>query len=289
MARTFSLQHRRPVRLRSSIMKPKMTHSDCPTVIDGFLNHIKIFETLPPLLYEWSPHSNIRELYGIALAPEINANLCVVQPAVSTIESQRFDTLITQQWLRVALWRLVYGDRTCYPFTAGTLLPASLPVDVGRTIMETLFSISQSSIDCLGLGIVSCRGLKLCVSPLEVVVLKKLQEQKFYNIGTSLADSAVWSEAGYSSLEVGARDLLRAVTNSLSSVRGGQSPLLPKLLTYSEDILSYNDPVADMVFHWDPELVSDEPNQDHGIDEVLMSLEQEHDETTQLLYQDIGI
>lgn len=123
--------------------------------MNDLFNHIGIFEALPPSLYEWHPQSDMGQPHGVALAHEIDAKLCAVQATDSMIESQRFDTLITQQWLRVALWRLVFGENPSPTHSSGALLPFSIPVDVGRTIMETLHSVRQSSIDCHGIAIVS--------------------------------------------------------------------------------------------------------------------------------------
>lgn len=154
-SRTFALQHRRPVRLRNCIAKPDIVNSACPVVMNDLYNHIGIFEALPPSLYEWHPQSDAEQPRGVALAHEIDTKLCVVQATDSMIESQRFDTLITQQWLRVALWRLVFGENPSPSHNSRALLPFSTPVDVGRTIMETLHSVRQSSIDCHGIAIVS--------------------------------------------------------------------------------------------------------------------------------------
>lgn len=109
---------------------------------------------LPPALYEWHPRGDEKDPCGVALAHRINSALCVDQAAGSVIESQRFDTLITQQWLRVALWRIVFGERPSASSDSGTLLPFSVPVEAGRAIMESLYSVSQDSMDCHALAIV---------------------------------------------------------------------------------------------------------------------------------------
>ncbi|KAF4468289.1 fungal specific transcription factor domain-containing [Fusarium albosuccineum] len=227
--RTFALQHRYPVRLRSNgITKPDVIDSECPVVMNDFVNHISIFEVLPPALYEWHSETHQEKPQGVALAHQINSKLFRDQATTSLIESQQFDTRVTQQWLRVAIWRLVFGNRPSTSNRPGTLLPFSIPVDAGRAIVESLHSVSQSSMDIHGIAI----------------------EQKLCDIGISLADAAVAPDSGFSSFEIGPRDLLCAVVKSLSNTRQGQSLLLPKLLKHSEVALGCNDPAAHVELDW---------------------------------------
>ncbi|KAH6982691.1 hypothetical protein EDB80DRAFT_251516 [Ilyonectria destructans] len=263
--RTFALQHRRPVRLRNCIAKPDIVNSACPVVMNDLYNHIGIFEALPPSLYEWHPQSDADQPRGVALADEINTKLCVVQAADSMIESQRFDTLITQQWLRVALWRLVFGENPSPSHNSSALLPFSIPIDVGRTIMETLHSVRQSSIDCHGIAI----------------------EQKLCDIGISLADSALALSSGFSSFEIGPRDLLCAVVESLFKTRGGQSQQLPKLLKHSEYVLGYDDPAAHIDLGWP---LYNEPTEsdEQPMDSPSRLIEDLTNDTSWLLTDDLG-
>jgi hypothetical protein len=130
-------------------------------VTNDLVNHIRIFEVLPPALYEWHSRGDEKEPCGVALAHRVNNSLCVDQAASSVIESQRFDTLVTQHWLRVALWRLVFGERPSASRCGSTLLPFSVPVDAGRAIMESLHSVSQTSLDCHAIAIVSFSCIRL--------------------------------------------------------------------------------------------------------------------------------
>lgn len=143
--------------LRNSIMKPRVIDSDCPVVMNDFVNHIRVFETLPWSLYEWHNSNDTSQLENLSLVRTINDKLKNIQADRSVIPSQRFDTLITQQWLRVSMWRLAVGEK---PSAAAcnfstVLLPPSLPVDAGKIIMSALGSISPKSKDCHGISIVS--------------------------------------------------------------------------------------------------------------------------------------
>jgi hypothetical protein len=153
--------------LRSSIMKPRVIGSDCPVVMNDFINHIRVFETLPWSLYEWHNPNDSKRLEDLSLVLTINDKLCNIQADQSVIPSQRFDTLITQQWLRVSMWRLAVGEKpssaAAYNF-GGALLPLSLPIDAGKIIMSALGSVSPRLKDCHGIGMVGAKPLHLRVN-----------------------------------------------------------------------------------------------------------------------------
>ncbi|KAL7927387.1 fungal-specific transcription factor domain-containing protein [Trichoderma austrokoningii] len=225
--RTYALQHRRPVMLRNTISKPQIVDSDCPIVMHDFVNHVRLFELLPCSLYEWQPHTDGCQPQGVALSHSISNKLSAVQPAESVMESQRFDTLVTQQWLRVSMWRLAFGSKPNLAYGHGLVPALGLPFDAGKSIMKALGSVSQSSKDCHGIAI----------------------EQKLFDIGMSLADASM-SASPMPSFEFGPQDLLVSVTKFLGRIRGCQSHLLPKLLKHSEMVLGFSNPVAGIDVHW---------------------------------------
>ncbi|KAH7268993.1 fungal-specific transcription factor domain-containing protein [Fusarium redolens] len=235
--RTFALQHRRSVMLRSTVNKPQIVDSNCPVVMHDFINHIRLFESLPYSLYEWQPEGDDQRFDDLKLVHSINDKLCSVQPDQSIIESQRFDTLITQQWLRISMWRIAFGQNPSSASGFGLLLPPSLPMDAGKIIMSALGSVGTKSKDCHGIGM----------------------EQKLFDVGVSLADTAQLPGWTYSALENGPRDLLSVVIHALSTVRGAQSHLLPNLLKHSETLFALADPNAHLDLQWDM--------QEAGIDE----------------------
>ncbi|KAM5349450.1 hypothetical protein ACJ41O_005955 [Fusarium nematophilum] len=229
--------------LNQSITLPTLLGLDCESgychlsesdaavgrVMNDLVNHISIFEALPPALYEWHSQDNGEPSCTLALASQIDTKLRIDLASTSVIESQRLDTLLTQNWLRVAMWRLVFGNTPSISrHTAGLLIPFSTPVDAGRSIMESLHSVTQISMDCHGRTI----------------------EQKLCDVGVSLADTALASGPVVSSFEIGPRDVLCAVVKSVYSLREGQSHLLPKLLKHAEVVLGYGDPAAQMHLQW---------------------------------------
>ncbi|CAJ0545142.1 Ff.00g086150.m01.CDS01 [Fusarium sp. VM40] len=249
--RTFALQHRRSVMLRSTVNKPQIVDSNCPVVMHDFINHIRLFESLPYSLYEWQPEGDDGRFEDLKLVHGINDKLCSVQPDQSIIESQRFDTLITQQWLRISMWRIAFGQNPSSASGFGILLPPALPMDAGKIIMSALSSVGTKSKDCHGIGM----------------------EQKLFDVGVSLADTAQLPGWSSSSIDNSPRDLLSVVIHALSTVRGAQSHLLPNLLKHSETLFALADPTAQIDLHWD---MSDMNNYDR--DAVVEEISEEDED-----------
>ncbi|UPL01008.1 hypothetical protein LCI18_011942 [Fusarium solani-melongenae] len=266
--RTFALQHRRSVMLRSSITKPRTIDSDCPVVMNDFINHIRLFESLPWSLYEWQSPSDSNQLEDLSLVHTINDKLCTIQADQSVIPSQRFDTLITQQWLRVSMWRLAVGKKpSSSAYNFGVLLPPSLPIDAGKIIMSALGSVGPKSKDCHGIGM----------------------EQKLFDVGLSLADSAILPSWGCSSFETGPRDLLCAVIESLSTIRGCQSHLLPTLLKYSESVLGLTDPTPHIDFRLEMPQETETATPTALIEDISEQVEEPVDPLTWLSGDELGM
>ncbi|KAK2609170.1 hypothetical protein QQS21_002252 [Conoideocrella luteorostrata] len=223
--RTYALQRRRPVMLRSTITKPQVVDSECPTLMHDFVNHIRLFELLPHTLYDWRPNGDPLQQQGSAvmISQRVADMLCMVQPGDSVLESQRFDTLVTQQWLRVCMWRLAFGQnlRQARWYTGSTSMV--VPFDAGRSIMGHLEMVSQTSKDCHGISI----------------------EQKLFDIGISLTDASMVSPPT-SSFELGPVDLLYSIVKCLGHIRGCKSPLLPELLKHCGGLLPCSTPAPQL-------------------------------------------
>lgn len=142
------------------------------------------------------------------------------------------------------MWRIAFGQNPSSASGFGLLLPPSLPMDAGKIIMSALRSVGTKSKDCHGIGM----------------------EQKLFDVGVSLADTAQLPGWTYSALENGPRDLLSVVIHALSAVRGAQSHLLPNLLKHSETLFALADPSAHLDLQWDM--------QEAGNDERLAIVEE---------------
>lgn len=144
--------------LRSTISKPQIIDSDCPALMHDFVNHIRLFELLPHTLYDWLPSSDPlqQQASAVTLSQRVADMICMVHPGDSVLESQRFDTLITQQWLRVSMWQLAYGRNLSQMRWRGGESPnLAVPFDAGRAVMGQLAFVRQASKDCHGISIVS--------------------------------------------------------------------------------------------------------------------------------------
>ncbi|KAJ3495273.1 hypothetical protein NLG97_g3512 [Lecanicillium saksenae] len=207
--RTYALQRRRPVLLRRTVPKPQVFNSEHPIIMNDFVNHVNLFESLPPELYEWQlGASNSSKLSH--LGQTVIHALRSVQPQNSVLESQQFDTLITQHWLRVRMWRLICGIASQYCDSSMSVPDLALPFDSGSAIMSSLASVSTTSKNRHGISL----------------------EQKLFDIGLSVVD--VTPSTTPNSMTLGPQDLLGAIISTLRCIRGRESHLLPKLLQHSE-------------------------------------------------------
>ena len=108
-----------------------------------FVRHVSLFELLPYSLYEWTS-DNASDACATQV---VNSQLVSFQGQNILTESQRFETSITQQWLRMSMWRSGLES-------GSTPRQCSLPVDVGMVVMRNLCDVEQKSKDCLGIGLV---------------------------------------------------------------------------------------------------------------------------------------
>lgn len=107
-----------------------------------FVRHVSLFELLPYSMYEWTPEST-----GDCATQAVTSRLVGFQGQNILTESQRFETSITQQWLRMFMWRSGLQS-------GASPRQSSLPVDVGMVVMRNLCDVGQRSKDCLGIGLV---------------------------------------------------------------------------------------------------------------------------------------
>lgn len=222
--------------LRSTIIKPQVVDTECPALMHDFVNHIRLFELLPHTLYDWLPTNDPLQQQGSAvrISQRVADMLCMVQPGDSVLESQRFDTLVTQQWLRVSMWRIAFGRYLGQMRWNTEPQTLDVPFDAGRSIMGHLAFVRQASKDCHGIAIVStCLDLETIEKGVQ---LTPVQEQKLFDIAISLTDaSAVVTPL--SSFEFGPVDLLYSIVKCLGHIRGCKSPLLPELLKHCGGLL----------------------------------------------------
>ena len=152
--RAYALQQNKPIMLRSSIRKPEVFDSDDPILSYGFLNLINLFEKLTVDLYDWISTGSEDGLSGITLTGSIQTSLCSPISLDGVLETQQVDILVTQQWLQAVMWRLAMSRSLQKSSGNDGLLPFHFPVTVGKSVLGVLASVSQSSIDAHGIGMV---------------------------------------------------------------------------------------------------------------------------------------
>lgn len=150
--RTFSLQHRRPIMLQTCIAKPEVHNSDCPAIMHDWVQHVSLFELIPVSLYEWSPPNLNSLLRDTPSSQAVTTKLGRFPGDCLVTEGQRFETLITQQWLRMYMWRL---DHSSSAGGSAGRREYEVPSDVGKVVMRALGSVQPKYKDCHGVGLVS--------------------------------------------------------------------------------------------------------------------------------------
>ncbi|EGC41089.1 transcription activator [Histoplasma capsulatum var. duboisii H88] len=229
--RAYALQQTKPVVLRNSIRKPEIFSGDDPILAYGFLNLINLFEKLTPDLYDWIIFGQGDELSGQALVNLTLRNLSYPISLEGVLETQQVDILVTQQWLRTAMWRLPTQlplDKS--PPIQDIILP-HVPIKAGKLAMEVVCAASQAAIDSHGIG---------------MLTVPNFQEQKLFDFGTSVADATRRMQPALATRIAASitdtRELLWGILISLSRIRGSQSHLFPILIEQSGDILGFESP-----------------------------------------------
>lgn len=108
-------------------------------------------------------------------------------------------------------------------------------------------------------------------------------------MGVSLADSARFPGWSNSSFEVGPRDLLSAVVEALTTVRGQRSHFLPKLLKHSEGLLATPDPSAGLDVQFTRPHNQERVEENTAAEEVVVQEDESIDPLSWLSSDDFGL
>ena len=133
-----------------------MFHSKNPALTYGFLALIDLFDKLTPDFYRILCAKNYNVPDKKASIASTHRNLCESVPLLNEVlETQRVDILITQGWLQVWLWKLAMTDLLQNPSPGSEpVIPPDSPAVVGKSFMSVFVSVSQSSMDAHGIGMV---------------------------------------------------------------------------------------------------------------------------------------
>ncbi|KAJ4305097.1 hypothetical protein N0V90_000627 [Kalmusia sp. IMI 367209] len=231
--RAYSLQLAKPVLLSPSIRKPEVFSSSNPLVAYGFLNLIRLFEKLNPLLYEHNSkggrgghHKTPRDEQSIM---DIYNDISTFEPALDEVlQTQKVDIIVTRNWLQIVLLGVAansHSSSTELETPRLDSISVSTLLSCAKSIMETISSTPPSSVAAHGIGM----------------------EQKLYDAAVSTAEtlstlppSAVEIMAG---TMVNPKDLIWEYIRVLSDIRGNKSYLLPELVQRSESLLGLTSPL----------------------------------------------
>lgn len=139
---------------RSSIRKPEVQVSDDPSIAYGFLNLINLYEKLPVELYDFMSSECDDGPSGFTLASFIHGNLNIPSTLGDTMEIQRVDIVVTQQWLLGVMWKLGLTQSAYKLFGNRGSIPPDTPLSAAHSILGIFASVSQSSIDAHGISMV---------------------------------------------------------------------------------------------------------------------------------------
>ena len=146
--------------LRLNIRKPEVYNSEDPVLTYGFINLVNLFEKLPIELYDWICSDDEQDNFtpsGTTMTNNIQNALCAPLLLDGVMETQQVDIRVTQQWLQAVMWKLGLSASLEKLIQTQSILPLNVPLTAGKSVMKTLSSVSQSSIDAHGIGMVcSC-------------------------------------------------------------------------------------------------------------------------------------
>lgn len=202
------------------------------------MNLISVFEKLTTNLYDWITAGGGDSCLETPPTSSIQSSLCKPISVDGVLEIQQVDILVTQQWLQAMMWKLSIEHATQAGSQTGTVLPLHLPVLVGKAVMNVIGAASQGAVDAHGIGMVRCHSSPTSISA------NPIQEQKLFDLGTSVADvtRSIGPKTSHRLTEstVQPNELLWGILNTLHGIRGSQSYLFPTLLEQCKNVLGFD-------------------------------------------------
>ncbi|KAK1070757.1 hypothetical protein LTR74_003932 [Friedmanniomyces endolithicus] len=226
LERAYCLHNQRPVTLHAAVAKPALTFHDDPGPVDGFLGIISIFESIPASLYNWlcNPHTEMpRDAVSVPICFWSLSDASLFP--VGANETQLVNNSVTQQWLRSYLWHIALKYQLPDTVFMADSLPLEAPLSAAKSVMSTIASVSQRSMEVHGIGM----------------------ERKLFDLGTYILDYAAARPNvldRHVAICFSAKEMLWGLLCSLSKLRGAQSFLLPSLLGRAKDFLTLDRPIS---------------------------------------------
>lgn len=135
--------------LRPSIPLPRLSGSDDPKLIHGFVSLVTLFQSVDDrFLSVWKGASTVST--SLCLPGKVRETAEEDAKTGEMVEVQRLDVGVTRKWLHLLAWQI----QTRGP--GGTLLiDMSVPFAVSRETLRVITMGDRPSLECHGIGMVS--------------------------------------------------------------------------------------------------------------------------------------
>ncbi|UKZ52338.1 hypothetical protein TrVGV298_006113 [Trichoderma virens] len=191
------------------------TRFDFPRILqlDPDLPELEVDEN-PPILFAFISLSKLFQSFANAMDGDgslqtheyfasMHARLRGIQQASrNSTDLQKADFLMTQQWMRIVLWKTSMYYINLLPNASDEGLSLSFPNRIARNVVQNIDTFPRSVIEAHGLGM----------------------EMKLFEVAMSLADILLCLPStfeGKQLMNVGPRDILNRLAEFLTCFRGG--------------------------------------------------------------------
>jgi hypothetical protein len=168
----------------------------------------------------------------------------------SSSDLQRADFLITQQWMRIVLWKMSMFHIKLMADPADESLSLCLPDHIARNIVSCLNTFPPHVVEAHGLGMVRAIYAQSCSNGIPRLTVPSYKEMKLFEVAISLADVLLCLPsipAGPQLMQVGPRDILTHLVQYLTSFRRGDSVKLQILQQKMYDNASSIPPIPEFL------------------------------------------
>ena len=167
---------------------PQLEVEENPSVLFGFISLCRLFQNFGQAMdgdvqqrthdYFVAMHSRLQEIKGIS---------------GNAADLQKADFILTQQWMRIVLWKMSMYHIRLPADSADEGLSLSFPNQVARNIVQNLSILPTHIVEAHGLGMVSTQSQSLSVWEIHNhVMIWSLASLLFFPSLISLPDNQNW-------------------------------------------------------------------------------------------------
>ncbi|KAK2757726.1 hypothetical protein FQN54_004695 [Arachnomyces sp. PD_36] len=148
--RTFCLIYDKPMILRPWIRKPQNRIPGERYLIDGFVQVLGMIENLSIEQTTWTASGCVTPL---SLKESLGENISNIWESESICPIQKFEALITGQWLQAKLWKLIAKPSPTPFYAAKDARQRPHPLVIGRAVLHILETFKPISRGCHGIAL----------------------------------------------------------------------------------------------------------------------------------------